>query len=359
MLRELGIGSRYLAKSSNMIVDKITGRLPEIEYFFWEVTEECNSRCKHCNIWARKPSADNLTLEEVERLFESGLFKKVSEVIISGGEPVLMPDLFEKLSVMHRHIKPDALISLSTNGLLPDKVLALAERCVSSGMNIIVGVSLDGVGVKHDAVRGIKGNFEKVDYLLNNLLAMGKRFCGKLHVTVGFTLGPWTVDSTVEVKEYAESLGMNFLPQMYEQFTYYSNEKRKTPVYADDAVKAIGSLRDCFQKELLMRCVTGDPLSYRCASMKKFFILHSNGDISPCLRFAHVRAGNVRKDFKDVWKGPGAEEARRLVDKCRGCSNTWATGWSMKYWVPPFIKILSKTVIKKHMARVRTHGGAV
>lgn len=362
MIRQIIKGLYYLGKSFREFFGRKTGRLTLPEFLFWEVTDACNSRCSNCNIWKRKPSVDQLTVEEVRRIFSSGFFKNVRDVIISGGEPVLSPDLAEKLLTMFKHIKPDAIVSLSTNALLPDRVLEVAEKCLQAGMNLVVGVSVDGIGKKHDEIRGVAGNFEKADHLLRKLFELKKQY-DKLKVIVGYTLSPITVDGMEDVKNYVQSLGMTFLPQMFEEFTYYDLTNTVKNSYrefnADMAgasgkmIRGVNSLSPSFQKEILLKCLRDEPLNYSCASMNKFFVLHCNGDVSPCLRFAHVNAGNIRSGpIWEVWSGDEANKARKLVAGCRGCSNTWATNWSMQYWMPPFVGMLFKSALQKFFAGV-------
>jgi MoaA/NifB/PqqE/SkfB family radical SAM enzyme len=357
---------KYVGNALKTLIGRLTqDRLPpRIEYLFWEVTDQCNSRCLQCEIWKNKPCGDLLTKREVEAIFGSGFFRHVKEVIISGGEPILLPDLEEKLLIMQKHIRPDALISLSTNGLLPDRVLKLTEALLKHKMNLAVGVSLDGLGDHHDKMRGVKGNFEKVEYLLGKLLDLKKTSPQDFKVLVGYTLSSNTVDYMPEVKKYVEGLGMDFAPQMYEEFTFYKLTDKVRNSYQEfsiDMVKArskmleqVKSLAMNFQKEILLRFLRDKPFRYRCASMRKFFVLRANGDVSPCLRFAHVRLGNIRSGkLKEWWNSPEVKKGRALVDKCPGCSNTWATLWSLEHWFPPFIGVTLSVMLGKNIDRLK------
>ncbi|MDD4178947.1 MAG: radical SAM protein [Candidatus Margulisbacteria bacterium] len=361
-MNKLGRTIKYIFNAGKTLLGKILGGLvqPQIEYLFWEVTDLCNSRCIQCNIWQNKPSGDILTLAEVENIFSSGFFRHVKEVIISGGEPILLPDLEAKLLVMQKYIRPNALVSFSTNGLLPDKVLKVVEACLRNKMNLAVGVSLDGIGEHHDRIRGVKGNFEKVEYLLGKLFELRRAYKG-LKVLVGYTLSSNTVDYMPEVKKYVEGLGMDFAPQMYEEFTFYKltdKVKNSYDEFSIDMVKKRDKMRQqvetlgpCFQKEILLRFLQDKPLRYNCASMRKFFVLRANGDVSPCLRFAHIRLGNIRSgNLKEWWRSQEVRKGRAIVDKCPGCSNTWGTLWSMEHWFPPFINVAATVMLTKAAA---------
>jgi len=119
----------------------------------------CNSRCKTCNIWKKK--ADDLSLDEYEKVFKR-IGKGIFWVTLSGGEPFLRKDLAGITALIYKYCKPK-IINIPTNGLLgkviAEKVTEIARLCPKS--DIVINLSLDGVGAKHDEIRGIPGNFER------------------------------------------------------------------------------------------------------------------------------------------------------------------------------------------------------
>jgi MoaA/NifB/PqqE/SkfB family radical SAM enzyme len=62
----------------------------------------------------------------------------------------------------YRHCRPE-YITIPTNGLLPDRILAQAETIVRTCDKAQVGInlSLDGVGEVHDDIRGVPGNWNR------------------------------------------------------------------------------------------------------------------------------------------------------------------------------------------------------
>lgn len=351
----------YTWRSFTTVLLGIAGRMPKLEFLVYEITDACNSRCAHCNIWETKASKDMLNTDEIKEVFSRGDFKDVKELIITGGEPVLRHDILECLLAIRQYVSPHAIFSFSTNALMPERVLEVVNGCLGEGMRLVVGVSLDGIGDEHDRVRGVEGNFKKVIYLLEELLAMKKKnnLDDRLSVTVGYTFSRKTCDSMRDVRSYVQSLGLRFLPQAYEEFSYYSNTSGTKEKFWDEGlIKAIEELSPSFQKEVLLKIARKDEISFRCSSLKNFLLLRCNGDVTPCLRYSHIKIGNLRdQSFQEIWTGEKAKEARSTIHDCKGCSNTWATGWSLRYWMPPFFRILSEVVIKKQLARIRNIGG--
>jgi MoaA/NifB/PqqE/SkfB family radical SAM enzyme len=81
---------------------------------------------------------------------------------MSGGEPFLRKDIVEICGAAHDYCRP-GIINIPTNGILshtiPIRVKEILERCPDT--ELVVNLSLDGIGAEHDAIRGIEGNFEK------------------------------------------------------------------------------------------------------------------------------------------------------------------------------------------------------
>lgn len=131
------------------------------------LTMKCNSLCKTCNIglnFRKNPSvADNeLTLEEYEKIL-----KNIGEAgkwfVLSGGEPFMKQDIDKIAKLVNDYCKPDVIV-IPTNGILRDLILKRVENILEwckETPRITINLSIDGIGDKHDYVRGVKGNFER------------------------------------------------------------------------------------------------------------------------------------------------------------------------------------------------------
>jgi cyclic pyranopterin phosphate synthase len=94
------------------------------------VTDRCNFRCTYCMpaeglVWL--PKAEILTFEEMTSLVSLFVSLGVRSLKLTGGEPTVRADL-PKLVAMLRSIDPSIDISMTTNGLLLDRLgVPLAE----------------------------------------------------------------------------------------------------------------------------------------------------------------------------------------------------------------------------------------
>jgi cyclic pyranopterin phosphate synthase len=115
----------------------------EIKSVRVSVTDKCNFRCRYCMPaegleWL--PRDEVLTFEEISRLVSLLASMGVSEVRLTGGEPLVRRDLPKLVRMLARVPGVDDL-SLTTNGVLLDR---LARPLVDAGLRRI-NVSLDSL----------------------------------------------------------------------------------------------------------------------------------------------------------------------------------------------------------------------
>ncbi|THF57223.1 heme d1 biosynthesis radical SAM protein NirJ [Pseudothauera rhizosphaerae] len=130
-------------------------RNPPGPVVIWNLIRRCNLTCKHCySISADTDFAGELSTEEVFRVMDDLKAFRVPVLILSGGEPLLRPDLFD---VARRAKAMGFYVGLSTNGTLIDA--GNIGRIAEIGFDY-VGVSLDGIGATHDRFRRMPGAFD-------------------------------------------------------------------------------------------------------------------------------------------------------------------------------------------------------
>jgi len=308
------------------------------KWLWFGVTDRCNSRCVYCDIWHKKPTKDVLTPEEIEKTLRDPLFRDVEYILNSGGEPTLRQDLKEIILAEHRAL-PKARLQLSTNGLLPERVIDVVKFAIQHDIDLSVGTSLDAIGDAYDSIRGVNGNFRKVDWLLHELVALKKEYGYKQTPTFGFTLTDQTLPFLEEVKTYAQKLGVNSLVQWYNQSSFYGNTKKDLTDYNKSMIKAVQSLPYGLLREMWLKWIEeGYPIKFRCFAMYTFCVLKCNGDISPCLSLWDVKVGNVRESSPTtIWHSNEAKKARKIIKKCQGCLNVWGAGWSLECSFYPYL----------------------
>jgi radical SAM protein with 4Fe4S-binding SPASM domain len=141
----------------------------------WNVGRRCNLHCVHCySDSSNRAYPGELTTEEGFALLDDLAEFGIPVLLLSGGEPLMRPDIFELIA----HARWRGLrTTLSTNGTLisPDVAARLRALDVS-----YVGISLDGIGLTNDMFRGHKGAFDKA--------MAGFRHCKSVEQRVGLRM---------------------------------------------------------------------------------------------------------------------------------------------------------------------------
>jgi MoaA/NifB/PqqE/SkfB family radical SAM enzyme len=167
------------------------------------VSFRCNSRCRTCDVW-RKPN-DDMTVEEWNRVF-ANLGRTSRYITFTGGEPFLRKDLDDMVISAYRHCRP-SVITIPTNGLLPDRVVERVDRICRECPDSQIGInlSLDGIGPEHDEIRGVPGNWEKSMVTWERLKVLQKSH-PNLVLTVHTVISRFNQDRFREIYESLQSL---------------------------------------------------------------------------------------------------------------------------------------------------------
>ncbi|OWW20165.1 heme d1 biosynthesis radical SAM protein NirJ [Noviherbaspirillum denitrificans] len=130
-------------------------RNPPGPVVIWNLIRRCNLTCKHCySISADHDYEGELNTEEVFKVMDDLRAFRVPVLILSGGEPLLRPDIFD---VARRAKQMGFYVGLSSNGTLVDE--SNIDRIAEIGFDY-VGISLDGIRATHDAFRRKEGAFD-------------------------------------------------------------------------------------------------------------------------------------------------------------------------------------------------------
>jgi len=124
----------------------------------WEVTQACDLACVHCRASAQpERHPDELTTAEGEQLIDQIAAWKVPVFVLTGGDPIKRPDLFELIRYAHAVGVRVSLTPSATPLLTRDVILRLKEAGLAR-----LAVSMDGASAAtHDEFRGLSGSFAR------------------------------------------------------------------------------------------------------------------------------------------------------------------------------------------------------
>lgn len=134
-------------------------RVHELNYLFWECTTRCNLHCLHCGSDCAAVSGDrDMPLDDFLRAFDTIPPKRLAHpftVVLTGGEPLLRPDLEE---IGHALRRRGVGWSMVSNGWLYDR--QMHSRLLGAGLGALT-ISLDGLETEHDWMRGRQGCYRR------------------------------------------------------------------------------------------------------------------------------------------------------------------------------------------------------
>jgi MoaA/NifB/PqqE/SkfB family radical SAM enzyme len=294
-----------------------------------DTTFRCNSRCKTCNLWKRV-YPEELSLDELDTVFAS-LGKTPYWFTMTGGEPFLRPDLEDICASAYRNCRP-GIINVPSNGILSnisERAAEIARRCTKT--QIIINLSLDGIGEKHDAIRGVPGNFER---LMKTYRALKKIKAANLAVGLATVISKFNVHDIPEiwalvdelepdsyVTEIAEERGelknigddITPSPQDYAQAIDFLMAKVKGHKF-----HGIPKIAQSFRLQyynIVKKTITEKRQVIPCYGAFNGAQISPTGDVwSCCIRAEPM--GNLRYagfDFKKVWFSKQAQALRRTI----------------------------------------------
>ena len=134
-------------------------RVHELNYLFWECTTRCNLHCRHCGSDCKlSGSAQDMPLQDFLGALDTLPRKQIPRdftVVLTGGEPLLRPDIEEIGKAIRRRGMGWSMVS---NGFFYDR--PMHKRLMAAGMGALT-ISLDGPEAQHEWMRGVKGCFPR------------------------------------------------------------------------------------------------------------------------------------------------------------------------------------------------------
>lgn len=246
----------------------------------FNVTEQCNMRCSHCY---RKINNNRLEVDDILRFIKVfDIEKKLSRVIISGGEVLL----YQQLDALLHSLNGRYNIRINTNGILLDEYFDILKDI----NKLKIQISLDGYDEQtYYKIRNIN-MFDKV--LTNAIMAK------KLGFNISFrtTLTSLTINDYQRFIEISEYLG---IPITLRPMVNTLEERQKPIALTQEAVDLWNQrVKDNDEykyvsenKNQINKCALfgeNNPLST--------IIVESDGMIYPCALFEKekYKIGNIK-----------------------------------------------------------------
>ena len=284
------------------------------------ITYLCNSRCKMCNIWQKKPQKE-LNPEEYLKLPKS-----LKDINISGGEPFLRNDLVEIIKNVKK-ASPKARIIISTNGFLSEIIYRQMKKILEIDLNIGVAVSLDGMKKIHNEIRGVDNGYQKVLKTIENLKLLKIR-----SIKIAFTASGENMKEMEKVYNFTQEQNLEFTCAVAQNSEHYfgaANQKIQNKKDLKNQFEKIifqelkkNNLKNCARAYFargLCEFALKQKRILSCQAANDFFFLDPQGNIYPC-PVSNLTIGNIKEEkFEKIWHSAKAKEIRKKIKNCQRC----------------------------------------
>jgi len=319
---------------------------PRPTLMLFNITNRCNSRCVMCNIWLKQNKEhSDLSLDEVKYVFNDSFIREnIDNVWLSGGEPVLREDLAEIASIILGSCTRLETLNIASNGLNPDLVMRrvreVQEVLEGSGVELVVQVSLDGIGETHDKIRNISGAYEKAERTIEELKELKER--NVLELILNCVVQPENAHQLNDIHEYAKSSGLHILfSPVAVAGGYYDNvSKTDKLVFNEEQKNAVIS----FMEELAdgdhtpvgyfyrsnINILKGGRRTRRCVSNYLAVYIEYDGSIGLCpYSGTDLKCGQIlEQPLKSVWYSRKTHVLKTCIERerCPTCTLSCTLG---------------------------------
>lgn len=289
------------------------------------MTERCNARCIHCDIWKNRGKEDGATSEQWKTLLKDlRTWLGPVQIVFTGGEALLNPSTID---LVRYGSSIGLFVELLSHGFWKDqnKIEMLANARPAR-----ITISLDGIGAVHNVVRGREEFFDRTERTIHTLMRMRQTLNSDLSIRLKTVIMRQNLTDVPKVAHFAQRLGLEVFYQPIEQ-NYNTEEDADwfshSDTWPNDIQQATEVVRELKQLKAAglpivnsvaqldaMISYFGDPSALRvavqghaahekqlCCSALTMLQIQANGDVTTCAAMASV--GNIRQQsIRTIWE---------------------------------------------------------
>ena len=288
------------------------------------LTYSCNNRCVHC--YSSSPSERaELPTRSWRRVLRRLADLGVPNVVFTGGEPTLRPDLADLVREAERL---GLVCGLVTNGRrLADR--SLAESLVSAGLDY-AQVTLESHRPEvHERITQVPGSWEETVAGIRNLADLG------IYVDVNATLSTLNLGDVRELASLAADLGADavslnrliYSGRGLEVREWFEPSPEETARAVEEMMDEAAELDLEFRWYGVTRYCEMNPLESNaglkfCSACTITMAIEPDGTVIPCQSYYHPLGNMLRDDWGSIWGHPLCEEIRKrryAGEACGSC----------------------------------------
>lgn len=298
------INSRFLSKR------------PRPFTFSHMVTQKCNLNCDIC-FWKNIKLDDELTLQEIQRVYKEAKAEGYANSILWGGEPLLREDFTEVAKASHDN---DMYTKVATNGWF------LPENNEFAKYTDLMFTSIDDIGEKHDIIRGnVKGLFDRT---INGIEILKSKY-PHVRIYICSTVSGYSNKDTIKnIVQLAKDLDIllyftvNKSNQSLSEWDKHDNKDHEADnnrlselfIFIKELKKQGYPIRNSYY---FMDYLINKETYYECHWPQVATVMYANGDLLRCYDRKAMSNLNVRKrSLKEILH---SDEFINMVNDCKKC----------------------------------------
>ena len=334
-------------------------------YLIFYVTNRCNFRCEFCfysDEINKGLKPDELSLKEIEKIAKKA--GPLIQISLTGGEPFLRKDFIEIAEIFLINNKP-LYFTVVTNGSLGERIKEFFSYILPKYPKTFfrLAYSIEGIGEKHDTLRGVKGSYEKIISSYEDINQLRSKYKNLV------------IDSNSVFTKDSENNLLDTLKYLYKNFSFdnlsvtYARGKIK-----DEKLKKVSSekfreINDFINskkrsketrmfyslfravgtasRDIIMDAAFNDKFNLPCVAGKKIIIIYETGDVHPC-EILNKKLGNIKDydyDLHKLLKNQQTKKTTKWIKetKCK-CTFECAASASVVWNIKAYPKLFSHTV---------------
>ena len=245
----------------------------------FEVTHNCNAKCKHCHLGC-KIEENRASPQELGQIC-----RQLNPVLaqLSGGEPLIRNDLEEIVSNFKVPNRAP-YIDITTNGILLSK--ERYWKLLEAGVDQI-GISLDYPDQRHDEFRGVPGLFNRIETLIKDLSCNEDKAITFICTIQSDNFRDLT-DMVALAKEWKVKINFSLYTWLRTSDKGYLVSKKELPEFKK-IVDHLLILKEKYRNILTSAYLFNKMIEFLenerapgCRTGERFFNVNPNGTISPC-----------------------------------------------------------------------------
>lgn len=360
----------YISRGMRFLNNQVRPGNKKLSTLMIYATDLCDSACKHCLIWAKRP-VNFLPKEKIVEVMHSSCITKSTSIGLEGGEFLLHPhamDILQWFEINHSRF------DLLSNCLQPEQLIEAVKRHPPRHLYI----SLDGNAETYLHMRGKPG--------YDSVIRVIEQLHNTLPVSVMFTLSPYNdFDDLEHVAGVCKKYGIDLRVGIYNDIAFFDTmdkahataigaQKGTAPlVFKDvknrdkevqkipdkssldlsqaDFIQQIPDLVKEFAENYDFMVLYNEwkkgGLKMKCYSILDSLVILPNGDVPICQNL-DLKIGNIfQTNLDEIFNGPATRELHK--EYVHNCNQCWLN-FHRKYDVilyRTFEKYFGRAVTKK------------